>query len=386
SQDDDVTYSEVRIRDSAPPPAGNSNGPAVCVSTKSTGSSSHPYRLAAVCLGLLCVLLLTAIIALCVHYTGDQSCSEIRRNYSSLTEENAKLQRGYSSLTEENTKLQRNYSSLNNNVSMCTKKLQEEKSHILSALAKEIRCLQKYCNSQSGVLVCNSCPEGWELWRSKCYYFSTERKSWTESRFNCLQQGGDLVIIESKEEQEFIKGRMTLTAWIGLQLIEKKKWIWVDGSPLKEGSMHYLHSNWCTLELRPATHWLLLEQEDIMILLEKIPPFLLSAHHRLARLVKTRTYLLSAHHRLARLVKTRTYLLSAHHRLARLVKTRTYLLSAHHRLARLVKTWTYLLSAHHRLARLVKTWTYLNWPQDSEPQAMFWDKIRAKLGPTEGGD
>ncbi|KAG9347971.1 hypothetical protein JZ751_003990 [Albula glossodonta] len=55
----------------------------------------------------------------------------------------------------------------------------------------------------------------------------------------------------------------------------------------------YLRSNWCALELRLATHRLLVERRDVLILvfLEKIPPFQLSAHHRLARLVKTRTYL-----------------------------------------------------------------------------------------------
>uniref|UniRef100_A0A3P8Y8E5 TIR domain-containing protein n=1 Tax=Esox lucius TaxID=8010 RepID=A0A3P8Y8E5_ESOLU len=58
-------------------------------------------------------------------------------------------------------------------------------------------------------------------------------------------------------------------------------------------SRHYLHSNWCSLELKLATARLQVEQRDILLLvfLEKIPPHWLSAHHRLARLVKTRTYL-----------------------------------------------------------------------------------------------
>ncbi|XP_028978975.2 toll-like receptor 13 [Esox lucius] len=58
-------------------------------------------------------------------------------------------------------------------------------------------------------------------------------------------------------------------------------------------SRHYLHSNWCSLELKLATARLQVEQRDILLLvfLEKIPPRWLSAHHRLARLVKTRTYL-----------------------------------------------------------------------------------------------
>ncbi|XP_071015251.1 toll-like receptor 13 [Oncorhynchus clarkii lewisi] len=58
-------------------------------------------------------------------------------------------------------------------------------------------------------------------------------------------------------------------------------------------SRHYLRSNWCSLELRLATLRLLVEHRDILILvfLEDIPPRQLCAHHRLARLVKTRTYL-----------------------------------------------------------------------------------------------
>uniref|UniRef100_A0A4W5K034 TIR domain-containing protein n=1 Tax=Hucho hucho TaxID=62062 RepID=A0A4W5K034_9TELE len=58
-------------------------------------------------------------------------------------------------------------------------------------------------------------------------------------------------------------------------------------------SRHYLRSNWCSLEMKLATSRLQVEQRDILLLvfLEKIPPRRLSAHHRLARLVKTRTYL-----------------------------------------------------------------------------------------------
>ncbi|MBN3298396.1 TLR13 protein, partial [Amia calva] len=56
---------------------------------------------------------------------------------------------------------------------------------------------------------------------------------------------------------------------------------------------HSLQSGWCSLEMRLATYWLQVERRDVLMLLflEEIPPVLLSAHHRPARLVKTRTYL-----------------------------------------------------------------------------------------------
>lgn len=58
-------------------------------------------------------------------------------------------------------------------------------------------------------------------------------------------------------------------------------------------SRHYLRSTWCSLEMRLATHRLLVEHRDVLIVvfLEKIPPKLLSAHHRLARIVKRKTYI-----------------------------------------------------------------------------------------------
>ncbi|KTG34625.1 hypothetical protein cypCar_00045965 [Cyprinus carpio] len=58
-------------------------------------------------------------------------------------------------------------------------------------------------------------------------------------------------------------------------------------------SRNYIGSNWCSLEMQLATYRLQVEHRDILILvfLEMIPSRLLSSHHRLARLVKTRTYL-----------------------------------------------------------------------------------------------
>lgn len=58
-------------------------------------------------------------------------------------------------------------------------------------------------------------------------------------------------------------------------------------------SHHYLRSKWCSLEMKLATHRLQVEHRDILIIvfLEKISPKLLSAHHRLARIIKRKTYI-----------------------------------------------------------------------------------------------
>ncbi|XP_041867749.1 C-type lectin domain family 2 member B-like [Melanotaenia boesemani] len=77
------------------------------------------------------------------------------------------------------------------------------------------------------------CPDGWKRFGSSCYFKSTEKKSWSESRKDCQERGADLVIINSKEEQEFLKNlTMKEFFWIGLGKTEGSEWKWVDGSTL----------------------------------------------------------------------------------------------------------------------------------------------------------
>ncbi|XP_014851672.1 PREDICTED: C-type lectin domain family 4 member E-like [Poecilia mexicana] len=46
-----------------------------------------------------------------------------------------------------------------------------------------------------------TCEAGWEQHGGNCYYFSTSKSSWTDSRRSCTDLGSDLVKIDSREEQ-----------------------------------------------------------------------------------------------------------------------------------------------------------------------------------------
>ncbi|KAJ8404959.1 hypothetical protein AAFF_G00328800 [Aldrovandia affinis] len=169
--------------------------------TERSGQSSRPYRLAGVCPWLLCALLLTAATVYCVLYTRvSQNCSMLERDLEANTNLTEQLQRG------------------------------------IDAMVLKSPVLDQYCPLRSQKRVCRPCPEGWEQSNSKCYYFSTEVKNWNDSRSDCLKQGADLVIIESKEEQEFIsKFTSDNLYWIGLSDSETEgTWLWVDGTPLQE--------------------------------------------------------------------------------------------------------------------------------------------------------
>ncbi|CAI5691460.1 C-type lectin domain family 4 member M isoform X1 [Oreochromis niloticus] len=89
---------------------------------------------------------------------------------------------------------------------------------------------------------CYKCEDGWKQHGGKCYFFSTSKSSWNESRDECRAKGEGLVKIDSKEEQSFLRIAIQQKIksyddlfWIGLtDSAVEGRWLWVDGSPLNE--------------------------------------------------------------------------------------------------------------------------------------------------------
>ncbi|XP_053086827.1 C-type lectin domain family 4 member M-like isoform X2 [Pangasianodon hypophthalmus] len=82
----------------------------------------------------------------------------------------------------------------------------------------------------------DSQTSGWIFFSSKPYYISTQRKTWTESRQDCRGRGADLVIINSKEEQEFVDNLSKSKkpgVYIGLTDLDNEGvFKWVDGTSM----------------------------------------------------------------------------------------------------------------------------------------------------------
>ncbi|XP_074520324.1 C-type lectin domain family 4 member F-like [Halichoeres trimaculatus] len=154
------------------------------------------YRVPAVCLGLLCVFLLIGVIALISQNFKDKStCSSSMDN---LTAELHQLQTSYNNLSEEMDLLQKQR-------------------------LNDMTELRKFLDQQGSVYFGGS-----------FYYISSLEKTWQNSRDDCRSRGADLIVINSEEEQNFVRG-FKKNLWIGLSDSETEEvWKWVDGTMLNQ--------------------------------------------------------------------------------------------------------------------------------------------------------
>uniref|UniRef100_A0A8C0T4Z9 CD209 molecule n=4 Tax=Canis lupus TaxID=9612 RepID=A0A8C0T4Z9_CANLF len=85
--------------------------------------------------------------------------------------------------------------------------------------------------------LCRPCPWKWELFQESCYFFSQTQNTWKESISACQNLRAQLVIINSTEEQKFLKSwntRNNQRTWIGLSDHHNEgSWKWVDNTPLQ---------------------------------------------------------------------------------------------------------------------------------------------------------
>ncbi|XP_026074860.1 asialoglycoprotein receptor 1-like [Carassius auratus] len=163
------------------------------------------YRTAVVCLVLLCVLLLTAVIVLCVTLTQERQ--QLISKNENLTNEREQLTHKNTNLTNEREQLILKNTNLTN-----------ERDQLRSEL---------------------QIVDGWINYQLSFYYMSNETRSWTESRRYCTERGADLIIINNKEENDFVKTMFDkTTVYIGLTDNEVEgRWKWVDGYGVLDSQM-----------------------------------------------------------------------------------------------------------------------------------------------------
>ncbi|XP_075344796.1 killer cell lectin-like receptor subfamily G member 1 [Mycteria americana] len=82
---------------------------------------------------------------------------------------------------------------------------------------------------------CQFCPAGW-LWDAgQCYYFSSAKKSWEQSREDCCSSGAQLVTIRANATLAFLVRTANMEVFhVGLKREgSRSDWKWLDGTALK---------------------------------------------------------------------------------------------------------------------------------------------------------
>ncbi|XP_040203044.1 perlucin-like protein isoform X2 [Rana temporaria] len=174
--------------------------------------------------------------------------------YTSITEEQSRLN---NHVKELNSQLENNEQETNNNftieishlrsnVKELTSQLKNYKEETDSGLKRNVSALKesvgnitdglkKIKNENIQEASCTSCPNGWQLIKSNCYYFQDEGVSWDRSQEECEKRNGVIVILKDKAELDSLLPTIGYQRyWLGLRRDNKdiNNWLWADGSRL----------------------------------------------------------------------------------------------------------------------------------------------------------
>ncbi|XP_064000031.1 C-type lectin domain family 12 member A-like [Pogoniulus pusillus] len=183
--------------------------------TKEKGppASSHSYGPVVLILFMLCLVLLTVLVALAVLLF--QIPEEYRTQLRSLNATNHELHANFSrALHQMGTQL----------------------------------CLGREAGLQSNGLSCALCPANWR-WEggNTCYYHSSDKKTWGQGHQFCSLRNSTLLLIKEASKLELVNRFPRRTYWTGLMFRDDvRDWYWADNTAVTEDQRF-----WVKLEKAP---------------------------------------------------------------------------------------------------------------------------------------
>ncbi|XP_035304585.1 C-type lectin domain family 4 member A-like isoform X3 [Cricetulus griseus] len=113
--------------------------------------------------------------------------------------------------------------------------LLEEKNAARSLTFTELNCKKNHSHKDK---VWSCCPKDWKAFSSHCYFISNDLANWNQSEEKCSSMGAHLMVVHSKEEQDFITKFLSDrdAYFIGLLDPGQRQWRWVDQTPYNESA------------------------------------------------------------------------------------------------------------------------------------------------------
>ncbi|XP_072546303.1 uncharacterized protein [Salminus brasiliensis] len=220
------------------------------------GPMSRSYRLATISLGLVSAVFLIIIIGLGVHINKvSYSHSNLSVNTSKISSQLAQLTSDHKSLTESKKLIENQHEEDTKQIKSLRSDLSTE-TRLKNELQSQNRALQEEKRKLNFQLRnmednCGQCLPNWVLMNKTCYFFAVSdtisRRGWAAGRQECIKKGAELLVIDSKEEQEFIVDTLKAMRynlqfsyrngfWIGLKDDHTEGvWKWLNKTNMTEG-------------------------------------------------------------------------------------------------------------------------------------------------------
>ncbi|KAM9857659.1 LOW QUALITY PROTEIN: uncharacterized protein ACBR49_001270 [Aulostomus maculatus] len=197
---------------------------------------NSPYKVAMLCLGLLCVVLVFGVIGQSVHY--QRQTQDSQKKFKVLSDEKENLKENLKTVQNHHLRDRYNWSaSEKDKIAGSNLNLTREKDTLqatYNTLRKATDELQVAYNSHDSIRRVARAGGSFEI---SCYYVSVGKKTGTRAENSVRNKEGDLAIVTSQEEMAFINGLFgsDKELWIGLtdEGVEGqwKWWYWAKDQP-----------------------------------------------------------------------------------------------------------------------------------------------------------
>ncbi|XP_054843340.1 B-cell differentiation antigen CD72 [Eublepharis macularius] len=113
----------------------------------------------------------------------------------------------------------------------------QEKEQALATVIRERQVAEEVLNATLAQACTGWCPKEWLLYGGKCLFFSTQKKTWQESRRDCQKKSAQL-LIQPEAAAAITRLLESNTYWTGdYKIWSEEEGRWVDGS-------HYEGTGW----------------------------------------------------------------------------------------------------------------------------------------------